>query len=148
LRRYGTTITYPYCKKENPIDETLTYQIKEKLQGEFNKELKKRKGELDEKTLSFSRRKEEFNKQKGQQRKQVERIVKSTSRIAEEGAQRASSVLKELPQKTDDAWATEVSIILSKRIPTTISSDQYKQSCCPAIIIGNSALFRDKREAL
>ncbi|KAB2834023.1 MAG: hypothetical protein F9K48_07135, partial [Candidatus Brocadia sp.] len=48
------TITCPYCSKEIPLTETLSHQIKEGLQKEF--ELKSRERELElakrEKTLA------------------------------------------------------------------------------------------------
>lgn len=72
MKHYGTTIICPHCKKEIPLDEALTHQIREKLEKELNEELDKREAELEAKSAELSKGKEELTKLKAKQEKDLE----------------------------------------------------------------------------
>jgi len=86
--------------------------------------------------------KPEIGREGGQQYPIVKSIQTFLEQMAEGGALPASAVLKELLQNADDAGATEVAVFLDERIPPAVFSDQYKELCCPAIIVRNNAPFR------
>lgn len=67
-------ITCPYCKREIPLDEVLTHQIKEKIQKEFNEELTKRESELKLKEDAITKKEKELQKIKKEQEKELEQI--------------------------------------------------------------------------
>ncbi len=53
-------ITCPHCKREIPLDEVLTHQIKEKLQKEFNAAIEKREQGLRQRENSLAQQKKEL----------------------------------------------------------------------------------------
>jgi hypothetical protein len=65
-------ITCPYCNREIPLDQVLTHQIREKLQKEFNEEIKKREKDLKGKEEALSQKTQELEAMKAAQEKALE----------------------------------------------------------------------------
>lgn len=74
MRAPVTVITCPYCKKEIPLDEALTHQIREKLQTELQKEIQEREQELLAKENAIALKEKELQKLKKQQEEELEKI--------------------------------------------------------------------------
>lgn len=116
-----TKIICPNCKREIPLDEVLTHQIKEKIQQEFNEELNKREKELKSKEDAVIKKEKELQKLKEEQAKEIakmeeklERDLRSRleaekkkieesirKRIAEESTLEIKTLKDELAEKTD-----------------------------------------------
>ena len=69
-----TKIICPHCRREIPLDEVLTHQIKEKIQQEFNDELNKREKEIKLKEEAVIKKEGELKKLKEEQAREIEKI--------------------------------------------------------------------------
>jgi len=114
-----TRIICPYCKREIPLDEALTHQIKEKLEQQLKDELKKRELELKSKEDAVIKKEKELQRLKEEQSKEIakmrERLEKDfylrleqekkkaeetlRKKIAEESEQEIKSLKDELAEK-------------------------------------------------
>lgn len=89
MKQIGTTIICPHCKKQIPLDEVLTHQIREKLQKELNEELATRELELSEKLIALSKDKDELKKLKAKQEKDLEEAKDNLSARYKEDLKKA-----------------------------------------------------------
>jgi len=69
-----TKIICPHCRREIPLDEVLTHQIKEKIQQEFNDELNKREKEIKLKEEAVIKKEGELKKLKEEQAREIEKL--------------------------------------------------------------------------
>jgi len=114
-------ITCPYCKREIPLDEALTHQIKEQFQKEFNEQLSKKEKELKKKEDAVAIKEKELQKFKEEQAKEIAKMQEKLEKdftvklsaekkkmeeslkkkILEESAAEMKTLQEELAEKTD-----------------------------------------------
>ena len=83
-------ITCPHCKKEIPLTEAISHQIREQLQKNFEAEKQKAKKELEEKARALSAKEKELDAARKSVDEQIaERIKTERSRIEAEAAKKA-----------------------------------------------------------
>jgi len=116
-----TKIICPYCKREIPLDEALTHQIKEKIQQELRDEFNKKELELKSKEDDIIKKEKELQRLKEEQAKEIakmqERLEKDLhtrleqekkkiedsirKRVAEESALEIKTLKDELAEKAN-----------------------------------------------
>jgi len=84
------TIKCPYCKKEFPLTETISKQLREEISEEFEEKNKKRDIDIAEKEKSLSAKEEEIKQAKKSLNEEVETKVKvATDEIKKKAKQEA-----------------------------------------------------------
>jgi len=99
-----TKIICPHCKREIPLDEALTHQIKEKLQQEFNQELNKREAELKVRQEALKKKEEELERLK---KAQADELVKMRSNMEKEFLDRLEAEKKKAEEAIKKRLAEE-----------------------------------------
>ncbi|HOW54267.1 MAG TPA: DUF2130 domain-containing protein [Syntrophorhabdaceae bacterium] len=109
MKQIGTTIICPHCKKEIPLDEALTHQIRETLQKELNEEITKREVEFGERLAALTKDKEEFKKLKEKQEKDFEAEKEKLRTRYDEDLKKALEKAGEAAKKkAEEALAVEL----------------------------------------
>lgn len=114
------TITCPHCKKEIPLTEAISHQIREELRKEFETEAKKREQELVRKEQALLEREKVMEEEAAQKIKlELARIEKESIQKAEQSVAIELKDLKaqvlEKDQKLQEAQTTELELRRQRR---------------------------------
>lgn len=114
------TITCPHCKKEIPLTEAISHQIREELRKEFEIEVRKREQEYLKKEQLLLERKRELEEEASQKIKlEIARIEKEARQKAEESFAIEMKDLKaqllEKDKKLQEAQSIELELRRQRR---------------------------------